>query len=142
LSGGAEAFGLEGRWGFAYAETCSRPRLDGFGGGAIMLDLARPKIVQWVHTGEWLAERTGQLLQAATHPIQPMDLSLAELSDLHAALALAIVACSKPSDEALTLAPLVERLNCLQERVLAGQALLTSAVQDAATKGRRASTSP
>ena len=137
MSGGAEAFGLEGRWGFAYAETCSRPRLDGFGGGAIVLDLARPETVSWVHTGEWLAERTGQPPRGATNPTQPLDLSLAELSDLHAALALAIVACSKPGEEALTLAPLVERLNRLQGRVLAGQALLTSALSRRQSRGRR-----
>ena len=28
----ATEFGLTGRWGFQYANTCSRPRLDGFGG--------------------------------------------------------------------------------------------------------------
>ena len=138
----ARTFGLEGRWGFAYAETCSRPRLDGFGGGAIVLDLARPEPVEWVHTGEWLAERTGQPGQPATDPAQPFDLSLAELRDLHAALALAIVACSKPSEEPLTLAPFLERLNRLQERILAGQALFAAVMQDAATKGGRASTSP
>jgi len=89
-----------------------------------------------------LAERTGQPLQPATDVIQPLDLSVTELSDLHAALALAIVASSKPSEEALTLTPLIERLNRLQERVLAGHALLTSAVQDAPAKEQRASTSP
>ena len=36
----AAEFGLTGRWGFQYANTCSRPRLDGFGGGAHVLDLA------------------------------------------------------------------------------------------------------
>ena len=30
----AEALGLNGRWGFQWALTCSRPRSDGFGGGA------------------------------------------------------------------------------------------------------------
>ena len=35
----AAEFGLTGRWGFQYANTCSRPRLDGFGGGAHVLDL-------------------------------------------------------------------------------------------------------
>ena len=36
----AAEFGLTGRWGFQYANTCSKPRLDGFGGGAHVLDLA------------------------------------------------------------------------------------------------------
>lgn len=30
----ADAFALTGRWGFVFGLTCSKPRLDGFGGGA------------------------------------------------------------------------------------------------------------
>ncbi|MBA4806381.1 hypothetical protein [Brevundimonas sp.] len=52
----AEAFGLKGRWGFQYAKTCSRPRLDGFGGGAHVLDLATGETVGWTYTDGWLAE--------------------------------------------------------------------------------------
>ncbi len=33
----ARAFGLTGRWGFQYANTCSRPRPGAFGGGAHVL---------------------------------------------------------------------------------------------------------
>lgn len=51
----AAAFGLTGRWGFQYANTCSRPRLDGFGGGAHVLDLATGGTVAWTYTGGWLA---------------------------------------------------------------------------------------
>jgi hypothetical protein len=36
----AEAFSLSGKWGFCWSYTCSRPTLDGFGGGAHVLDLA------------------------------------------------------------------------------------------------------
>jgi hypothetical protein len=35
----AEAFSLSGKWGFSWSYTCSRPTLDGFGGGAHVLDL-------------------------------------------------------------------------------------------------------
>jgi hypothetical protein len=35
----AEAFALSGRWGVCWSHTWSRPRLDGFGGGAHVLDL-------------------------------------------------------------------------------------------------------
>lgn len=35
----AEAFSLAGRWGFCWSFSCSRPMLDGFGGGAHVLDL-------------------------------------------------------------------------------------------------------
>ena len=52
----AGEFDLKGRWGFQYANTCSRPRLDGFGGGAHVLDLATGETVAWTYTDGWLAE--------------------------------------------------------------------------------------
>ena len=52
----AAAFALTGRWGFQYANTCSRPRIDAFGGGAYVLDLATGETVAWTYTGGWLAE--------------------------------------------------------------------------------------
>lgn len=51
----AAAFGLTGRWGFQYADTCSKPHLDGFGGGAHVLDLATGETVAWTYTDGWLA---------------------------------------------------------------------------------------
>lgn len=51
----AEAFDLNGRWGFTWALTCSRHRLDGFGGGAQVLDLGARKSTGWVDCGHWLA---------------------------------------------------------------------------------------
>lgn len=50
----AEAFDLTGRWGFQWANTCSRPRLDAFGGGAHVLDLGTRKRVAWIDTAGWL----------------------------------------------------------------------------------------
>ena len=50
----AAEFGLKGRWGFQYANTCSKPRLDGFGGGAHVLDLATGETVDWICTDGWL----------------------------------------------------------------------------------------
>lgn len=52
----ATEFGLTGRWGFQYANACSKPRLDGFGGGAHVLDLATGETVDWTYTDGWLAE--------------------------------------------------------------------------------------
>lgn len=52
----AAEFGLTGRWGFQYSNTCSRPRLDGFGGGAHVLDLATGETIAWTCTDGWLAE--------------------------------------------------------------------------------------
>ena len=48
-----------GRWGFAWAETCSKPRLDGFGGGAVAIDFDQaPPAVEWIDTTRWLGEHT------------------------------------------------------------------------------------
>jgi hypothetical protein len=52
----AVEFRLTGRWGFQYANTCSRPRLDGFGGGAHVLDLATGETIAWTYTDGWLSE--------------------------------------------------------------------------------------
>jgi hypothetical protein len=51
----AEAFDLKGRWGFCWALTCSRPRLDAFGGGAQVLDLGARKSLAWTDCSHWLA---------------------------------------------------------------------------------------
>ncbi len=61
-----EAFGLTGRWGFRWALTCSRMRLDGWGGGAHVLDLATGQTVEWLDCEDWLAER---LAEAPAAPI-------------------------------------------------------------------------
>ena len=63
----AEAFSLSGRWGFHFGLSCSRPRLDGFGGGAQVLDLGRRKSIDWLDTDHWLAEQ----LHKATARVQP-----------------------------------------------------------------------
>jgi hypothetical protein len=51
----AEGLDLIGLWGFQYALTCSRPRLDAFGGGAHVIDLGARKSIGWTSTQEWLA---------------------------------------------------------------------------------------
>ncbi len=51
----AEAFALTGRWGFQWANTCSRPRINAFGGGAHVLDLEKRTTVTWTDTNGWLA---------------------------------------------------------------------------------------
>lgn len=52
----ATEFGLKGRWGFQYANTCSRPRVGVFGGGAHALNLAIGETVAWTYTDGWLAQ--------------------------------------------------------------------------------------
>ncbi|QDJ12261.1 Hypothetical protein HVPorG_02181 (plasmid) [Roseomonas mucosa] len=58
----AEAFDLQGPWGFRWALTCSRGRLDGYGGGAHLLDLGRRETIAWVDVEDWLQ---GQIAAAA-----------------------------------------------------------------------------
>jgi hypothetical protein len=51
----AEAFALTGRWGFVWSLTCSKPCLDGFGGGAQLLDLGTRRALDWIDCHHWLA---------------------------------------------------------------------------------------
>lgn len=50
----AEVFDLKGRWGFVWALSCSKPRLDGCGGGAQLLDLGARKSLVWIDCDHWL----------------------------------------------------------------------------------------
>lgn len=50
----AEELDLTGLWGFEVAYTCSRPRLDAFGGGAHVIDLSARKSIGCTSTHEWL----------------------------------------------------------------------------------------
>ena len=51
----AEELDLTGLWGFQYALTCSRPRLDAFGGGAHVIDLGTRNSIGSTSSQEWLA---------------------------------------------------------------------------------------
>ena len=51
----ADELDLTGLWGFQYALTCSRPRLEAFGGGAHVIDLGARKSIGWTSSQEWLA---------------------------------------------------------------------------------------
>lgn len=51
----AEELDLTELWGFQYALTCSRPRLDAFGGGAHVIDLGTRNSIGWTNSQEWLA---------------------------------------------------------------------------------------
>lgn len=52
----AEAFGLQGLWGFRWCLWCSRARLDGYGGGAQLLDLGRRRSLDWLDCEHWVAD--------------------------------------------------------------------------------------
>lgn len=79
----AEAFGLQGRWGFPWAHACSKARLDGFGGGALVLDLDAREVIARIDCGQWLA---GQLAIDGACPPCPG----AALAEAIAAVLLAI----------------------------------------------------
>jgi len=66
-----EALKLAGLWGFHWGNFCNRARLDGFGGGAHLLDLGRRETVDWLDTAHWLAQRTdaGELCVLAAETI-------------------------------------------------------------------------
>lgn len=66
----AEAFALKGRWGFTWALTCSKPRLDGFGGGAQLLDLGERRSLAWTDCDHWLAAQ----LDPVSDPIDGVTL--------------------------------------------------------------------
>jgi len=53
----------DGSIGFEWANTCSRSRLDAFGGGAVLVTLDDAK---WMNTGSWLSAARKDLEQAAT----------------------------------------------------------------------------
>lgn len=57
----AEAFGLNGRWGFVWGHDCSKPLLVRFGGGAVVIDLATGGS-ETIDVSDWLDDRlTGRV---------------------------------------------------------------------------------
>lgn len=64
----AEAFDMHGLWGFVWSLSCSKPRLDSFGGGAQVIDLTRRESLDWVDCSHWLND---QLAAAKTPGEEP-----------------------------------------------------------------------
>ena len=52
----AGELGLVGRWGFAWSYTCSKPRIDAFGGAAYVLKLTTGETVSYVDCTEFVSE--------------------------------------------------------------------------------------
>lgn len=50
----AQSLDLKGLWGFEWGHTCTQPRIDGFGGGAQVIDLETGDIETWIGTSDWL----------------------------------------------------------------------------------------
>jgi hypothetical protein len=58
----AKALGLTGLWGFRWSLSCSRPTLDGYGGGAHVVDLGTCEIINWIDLDHWLIEQADTYL--------------------------------------------------------------------------------
>ena len=69
----AEAFDLRGTWGFCWANTCSRPRLDEFGGGAQVVDLTNRTCPTWINLGEWVLQHTDDPMAPGSADELPAD---------------------------------------------------------------------
>ena len=61
----AAAFDLQGLWALRWALTCSRARLDGFGGGAQLIDLGGRRSLSWVDTQHWIEEEIARRREPA-----------------------------------------------------------------------------
>ena len=53
----AKALALKGTWALQWAETSLRPRVDGYGGGVILLDLAARTTLFYDSTHAWLEDQ-------------------------------------------------------------------------------------
>jgi hypothetical protein len=66
----AEAFNLSGLWGFCWATTCSRLRIDEFGGGVCLLDLATRQEVASINCTDWLTDKMKQEPEISEPPLR------------------------------------------------------------------------
>jgi len=53
----AEALDLAGVWGFSWSHSCSKPRVDAFGGGAHVIDLGKRETIIDVDCNNFVYER-------------------------------------------------------------------------------------
>ena len=47
-----KALGMKGRWGFCWANSCSRPVINSFGGGAVVIDFEQDRAL-YLNTATW-----------------------------------------------------------------------------------------
>jgi hypothetical protein len=59
----AEAFDLEGAWSL----TCSKPSIEGFGGGGFVLDLRKRETVASIDCADWLAHHVAGPVELAEY---------------------------------------------------------------------------
>ena len=63
----AEAFDLKGVWRFCWSLTCSKPRIEVFGGGGFVLDLKKRETVASIDCADWLAHHMAEPGELAEH---------------------------------------------------------------------------
>ena len=100
----AEALDLKGLWGFRWALSCSKPRLDGYGGGAQLLDLGGRRSLGWVDTAEWLREEAARLREptnAAAVALNPVSTAQGWTGPAQADLLLSFVGQEIAADPAV-----------------------------------------
>ncbi len=59
----AAALDLGGVWGFSWSHSCSRPRLDAFGGGAHVIDLGKRGTIASIDCSNFVFEQTAAAVQ-------------------------------------------------------------------------------
>ena len=66
---------LKGLWGFRWSLSCGRPNLDGYGGGAQLLDLGARRSLSWVDCNHWIDAETARFstpIEAAQAILDPV----------------------------------------------------------------------
>jgi hypothetical protein len=61
---------LNGLWGFTWGLSCSKPRLEAFGGGAQLLDLSRRESIDYIDCTHWLGSRLAPDAACDAAPLQ------------------------------------------------------------------------
>jgi len=58
----AREFDLNGLWALQWSHTCDKPRIDNFGGGALIIDLKQARIIDCINTEPWVQEQLHKAL--------------------------------------------------------------------------------
>lgn len=56
----AERLNLDGVWGFTWSHSCSKPRVDAFGGGAHVIDLGARRLIADIDCSNFVYEQLAQ----------------------------------------------------------------------------------
>lgn len=63
----ADAFDLKGTWGFCWSLSCSKARIEAFGGGGLILDLTKRETVANIDCADWLTQHVTDPTDLAGH---------------------------------------------------------------------------